>query len=99
MNKVYYSNLFFKFDFTQKCERTKKNWTFKDIYRTSKATANSLLNKLKLEKGNHFAIVLPNGAEHPILLLAGSMSGLVPTTINPSYTASKFFALSYFYYC
>lgn len=51
--------------------------------------ANYFQNKLKLNKGDRLALMLPNISQFPIAMAAGLKAGLIVTHINPLYTASE----------
>lgn len=48
--------------------------------------AGALRKKLKLEKGDVIAVLLPNIPEYPIVILGAVRAGIICTTVNPIYT-------------
>jgi acyl-CoA synthetase (AMP-forming)/AMP-acid ligase II len=48
------------------------------------------LRRAGLQPGNTLAIVMPNTAEWPIVLLGGAEAGLTVTACNPNFTAGKY---------
>lgn len=63
--------------------------SFNDTIARSQAFASYLQQKLGYQKGDRFAIMLPNLLQYPIVLYACLMSGIVAVNVNPLYTARE----------
>lgn len=63
--------------------------TYKELDRYSRDFAAYLQNELKLEKGDRFAIMLPNVLQYPIAMFGAMRAGLVIVNVNPLYTSDE----------
>lgn len=57
--------------------------------KNSDVLAASFQNKFQMKKGDFLALILPNCPEYPIVILACSKAGIIPTTVNPLYTSGN----------
>ncbi|KAJ8913435.1 hypothetical protein NQ315_017179 [Exocentrus adspersus] len=71
------------------CAVTGRKYTYNEFRRKSKNFAGSLRKKLKLERGDVIAILLPNIPEYPIVVLGALQAGIISTTMNPIYTPAE----------
>ncbi|KAK6621313.1 hypothetical protein RUM43_011619 [Polyplax serrata] len=71
------------------CGLTNRKYSYRKLKVNSKSLGSAFQNIFHLAKGDCVAIVLPNCPEYPILVLASSMTGVVPTMVNPLYTTGK----------
>ena len=62
--------------------------SYKELAQQATDFAAYLQHDLGLEKGDKFAIMLPNTLQYPIALFAGLISGLTIVNVNPQYAAS-----------
>lgn len=69
---------------------TGRKYTYGQYRQKVKNLDRSLRKKLKLQKGDVVAILLPNVPEFPLACLGILRGGLTVTTINPIYTPGKF---------
>lgn len=77
------------FLFFQKCIVTGRKYTYKEVEKKSRNLGAALRRKLKLNKGDVVTVLFPNIPEFPIAALGVLRGGLVCTTVNPIYKASK----------
>lgn len=63
--------------------------TFRDLDRTSRDFAAYLQQVFKLNKGDRFAIMLPNVLQYPVAMLGILRAGGVVVNVNPLYTADE----------
>ncbi|KAF2889027.1 hypothetical protein ILUMI_17146 [Ignelater luminosus] len=68
------------------CVATGKKFTYEELRTKSKNLNRALRKKLKLQKGDVVAVLLPNVPEYPICILGPLQASLTVTTINPLYT-------------
>ncbi|MDB6096167.1 MAG: Long chain fatty-acid CoA ligase, partial [Francisellaceae bacterium] len=66
-----------------------KSLSYKELDNLSLRFAAFLQQKLKLEKGERVAIILPNLLQYPIALMGILRAGLVVVNTNPLYTAPE----------
>ncbi|CAH1173699.1 unnamed protein product [Phaedon cochleariae] len=71
------------------CVVTGRNYTYSQLRTKSKNFGSSLRKKLKLQKNDVIAMLLPNVPEFPIVALGAIRAGLICTTINPLYTPEE----------
>lgn len=81
--------MFFFDSIFQVCGITGRSYTYSRLRDHSAALAIRLQSKLKLQIGQTIAVCLPNIPEYPIAVLGAIEAGLIVTSINPIYTASK----------
>lgn len=55
----------------------------------SQSVATFFRKKLKLQRDDTIAIVMPNVPEYPIVIFAASFAGLKATTVNPDFNIGK----------
>lgn len=60
--------------------------TYQQVDHYSRNFAAFLQQELQLQKGDRFAIMLPNVLQYPIALLAALRAGLIVVNVNPLYT-------------
>jgi long-chain acyl-CoA synthetase len=60
--------------------------TYKELNKRSKAFAGYLQKKLKLKRGDRFAIMMPNLIQYIVALHAAFKAGLIVVNVNPLYT-------------
>ena len=63
--------------------------TYRQAHEAVCALAAFLQQKLKLEKGENLAVIMPNMLQYPITVFAGLKAGLRIVNINPLYTARE----------
>ena len=63
--------------------------TYQQLENKSRNFAAFLQNELKLKKGAHIALMLPNILPYPICLFGAWQAGLVVVNVNPLYTARE----------
>ena len=63
--------------------------TYREFDLLSQRFAAYLQTKLRLQKGDRFAIMLPNILQFPIALYAALRAGLVVVNVNPLYTVRE----------
>ncbi|KAK7075059.1 hypothetical protein SK128_006952 [Halocaridina rubra] len=71
------------------CSVTGRNYTYNQLLDYISKWAGFLIN-LGMQKGDVMAIYMPNCPEYPIALLGAISIGIIPTPINPKYTAEEF---------
>nr|CAH7765011.1 unnamed protein product [Callosobruchus chinensis] len=71
------------------CSTTGRKYTFEEVRVRSRNLSKSIRKKLKLQKDDIVAILLPNIPEYIICCLGIMEAGLVVTTMNPIYTAEE----------
>ncbi|XP_044255602.1 4-coumarate--CoA ligase 1-like [Tribolium madens] len=71
------------------CAATGRKYTYEEIQRKSINLNRNLRKKLKLEKGDVIAILLPNSPEFIIATSGALKAGLIVTTLNPIYTPDE----------
>ncbi|KAF2894355.1 hypothetical protein ILUMI_11819 [Ignelater luminosus] len=71
------------------CGLTGRKYTYEELRIKSRNLNKSLRKKLKLQKRDVVAILLPNIPEYPICMLGSIEAGLTVTTINPAYTSEE----------
>lgn len=71
------------------CPLTGRKYTYDDIQRGSRNLAGALRKKLKLNRKDVVAVLLPNVPEMPIASFGVLHGGLVATTLNPTYTPEE----------
>lgn len=76
----------------QECGFTGRQYTFEDVRIKSRNLNRALRKKLKLQRGDVVALLLPNIPEFPICVFATFLAGLKLTTLNPGYTPGNFWA-------
>ncbi|RIV27375.1 long-chain-fatty-acid--CoA ligase [Fibrisoma montanum] len=67
-------------------ENMGKQLTFGQLDQLSKQFASFLQNDLKLQKGDHIAIQMPNALQYPVAMFGALRAGLVVVNTNPLYT-------------
>ena len=81
--------------FAQSCEKFRalaafscmgKTMTYDDLDRQTLALAGYLQGVLKLQKGDHVAIMMPNILQYPVVVFGLLRAGLVVVNCNPLYT-------------
>ncbi|KRT85751.1 AMP-binding protein, partial [Oryctes borbonicus] len=77
------------FFFFQECGITRRKYTFDELLIKSSNFNGNLRKKLKLQKGDVIAFLLPNIPEFLISVLGVQLAGLKVTTINPTYTSDE----------
>jgi long-chain acyl-CoA synthetase len=60
--------------------------TFRELDALARSFAGFLQSRLRLEKGDRFAIMLPNLLQYPVALFGALRAGLVIVNVNPLYT-------------
>ena len=63
--------------------------SYSQVDKLSRDFAAYLQNEFKLEKGDRFAIMLPNLLQFPIALFGALRAGLIVVNVNPLYTADE----------
>lgn len=63
--------------------------SYGQLHAKSSVFAAYLQNELQLEKGDRFAIMIPNTLQYPIALFGALMAGLTIVNVNPLYTARE----------
>ncbi|KAJ2740078.1 hypothetical protein GGI20_005997, partial [Coemansia sp. BCRC 34301] len=63
---------------------------FVDVQRMSSQFASGLVNNLGLQRGDMIAVLIPNSAYYPAIVLGALMAGLVCVTGNPASTIGEF---------
>lgn len=63
--------------------------TYEELDNLTRDFAAYLQQSLHLQKGDRFAIMLPNVLQYPIVLFAALRAGLVVVNVNPLYTADE----------
>lgn len=63
--------------------------TYNQIDKYSRDFAAYLQQVLKLQKGERFAIMLPNILQYPIVMFGALRAGLIVVNVNPLYTANE----------
>ncbi|KAK9738606.1 AMP-binding enzyme [Popillia japonica] len=71
------------------CALTQRKYTYDDILVKSTHFSKGLRKKLKLQKGDVIALLLPNIPEFYICTFGSLLAGLKVTTINPLYTPDE----------
>ncbi|KAK9738555.1 AMP-binding enzyme [Popillia japonica] len=71
------------------CGFTGRKYTYEDLRIKSTNLNKSLRKKLKLQKEDTVALLLPNIPEFPICIYGALLAGLRVTTINPTYTSEE----------
>ncbi|GLX81744.1 long-chain-fatty-acid--CoA ligase FadD [Thalassotalea eurytherma] len=66
-----------------------KSLTYSEVHQQAKTFAAYLQKDLGLQKGDKFAIMMPNTLQYPIALFAGLLAGLTVVNVNPLYTARE----------
>ncbi len=67
-----------------------KEYNYSEIEQLSRHFAAFLQNKLRLNKGDRFAIMMPNVLQYPIAMLGILRAGCTVVNVNPLYTAEEF---------
>lgn len=65
------------------------HWKYDTLYRQARLFARFLQNHLGLQKGDRFAIMMPNLPQYPVALYGILMAGLTVVNVNPMYTARE----------
>ncbi|KAJ2116450.1 hypothetical protein IW146_001521 [Coemansia sp. RSA 922] len=63
--------------------------SFMDVQRMADRFASGLVNSLGLQRGDMIAVLIPNTAYYPAIVLGALMAGLVCVTANPAYTVGE----------
>ncbi|KAJ2861272.1 hypothetical protein GGH94_005006 [Coemansia aciculifera] len=63
--------------------------SFMDVQRMADRFASGLVNSLGLQRGDMIAVLIPNSAYYPAIVLGALMAGLVCATANPAYTIGE----------
>ncbi len=63
--------------------------TFNEVDALSRDFASYLQSRLKLKKGDRFAIMLPNLLQYPVALFGALRAGLTVVNVNPLYTSRE----------
>ncbi|PCI63618.1 MAG: long-chain-fatty-acid--CoA ligase FadD [Gammaproteobacteria bacterium] len=63
--------------------------TYQQLEQQAKAFAAYLQQELGLQKGDSFAIMVPNTLQYPIALFGALLAGLTVVNVNPLYTARE----------
>ncbi|KAJ2334199.1 hypothetical protein GGI00_001965, partial [Coemansia sp. RSA 2681] len=63
--------------------------SFTDVQRMASRFASGLVHNLGLERGDMIAVLIPNSAYYPAIVLGALMAGLVCATVNPAFTAGE----------
>ncbi|KAJ2748925.1 hypothetical protein GGI19_005909, partial [Coemansia pectinata] len=63
--------------------------SFMDVQRMADRFASGLVNSLGLQRGDMVAVLIPNSAYYPAIVLGALMAGLVCATANPAYTIGE----------
>lgn len=96
INPDTYSSLVAMFEQTCKQNRKQSAYsnigsviTFAELDKKTRDFAAYLQNVLHLQKGDRFAIMMPNLLQYPVALFGALRAGLVVVNVNPLYTASE----------
>lgn len=65
------------------------NLSFQQLYDYCRSFSAYCQKKLKLEKGERLAIMLPNLLQYPVAMFGGLQAGLIIVNVNPLYTARE----------
>ncbi|EFA01538.1 4-coumarate--CoA ligase 1-like Protein [Tribolium castaneum] len=71
------------------CAATGRKYTYEEIQTKSINLNRNLRKKLKLQKGDVVALLLPNSPEFIMATIGALKAGLVVTTLNPIYTPDE----------
>ncbi|KAJ3657496.1 hypothetical protein Zmor_009292 [Zophobas morio] len=71
------------------CGTTGRNYTYEDILKKVTNLSKNFRKKLKLQKGDVVAVLLPNSPEFVVVALGALKAGLIVTTLNPIYTPDE----------
>ncbi|RZB49892.1 AMP-binding domain containing protein, partial [Asbolus verrucosus] len=71
------------------CAATGRKYTHGEVRTKATNLSRNLRKKLKLQKGDVVAILLPNSPEYIIIAIGALKAGLIVTTINPVYTPDE----------
>ncbi|WP_371372881.1 AMP-binding protein [Thalassotalea aquiviva] len=63
--------------------------TYRELHTQAMVFASYLQNELGLQKGDKFAIMIPNCLQYPIALFGALIAGLTVVNVNPLYTARE----------
>ncbi|KAJ2750166.1 hypothetical protein GGI19_005260, partial [Coemansia pectinata] len=63
--------------------------SFSDVQRMADRFASGLVNNLGLQRGDMVAVLIPNTAYYPAIVLGALMAGLVCATANSAYTSGE----------
>ena len=63
--------------------------TYDSLAKKSRAFATFLQRKLKLQKGDRIALMLPNVLQYPVAFFGALRAGLIVVNVNPLYTARE----------
>ncbi|XP_018580201.1 4-coumarate--CoA ligase 1 isoform X2 [Anoplophora glabripennis] len=85
---VYLISIFWA-EIVKECGLTGRKYTYKELRTKVKNFAGALRKKLKLEKGDVIAVLLPNIPEYPVVILGANRAGIICTTVNPIYTPAE----------
>lgn len=66
-----------------------KSISYSELEQKAKCFASYLQNTLQIEKGERFAIMLPNIIQYPVAILGILLSGCIVVNVNPLYTADE----------
>lgn len=69
----------------QICSETGRHYSYTAARDHSGRIAQALRSRLGLDRGNVFAVIMPNVPEYCLILLGAAESGVIATTINPNY--------------
>lgn len=68
-----------------------------EAHALSRSFGHGLVN-LGAQRGDVVAVILPNMPEYTFVMFGASEAALRVTTLNPTYTPSKFSVIQYIYY-